>query len=84
MSLPELIDTTGIRALTARRIDPARSGLGIETTRPSGRLSTASSIRVRMRGTLYVSGELYVTDTSIWRAAASMPLCTIAQNALDA
>ena len=43
-SLPELIDTTGMPAFTARRIGAASSSLGIETTSPSGCAATASSI----------------------------------------
>ncbi len=48
MSLPELIETTGIPASTAARIGASSSGLGIETTRPSGREATASSISSRI------------------------------------
>ena len=52
MPLPELIETTGIPARTARRIAPASAGVGIDTTSPSGRLATASSMNWRMRATL--------------------------------
>jgi hypothetical protein len=45
MSLPELMVTVGIPALTARRIAGARPGSGSETTRPSGLLATAWSIK---------------------------------------
>jgi hypothetical protein len=47
-----LIDMTGMPARSARRIGPATPALGIETTRPSGFMATASSIRARMRATL--------------------------------
>ena len=52
MSLPELIETTGMPARTARRIAGARPGSGIETTSPSGRVATAWSIMAFMRSTL--------------------------------
>ena len=52
MSLPELIETTGMPAFTARRIAGASSSLGTETTRPSGCAATASSISSRIVRTL--------------------------------
>ena len=55
---PEFIDTTGMPARTARRIAGPMAGSGIETTRPSGLLSTASSISSRMRVTENASGAL--------------------------
>jgi hypothetical protein len=56
-SLPELIDTTGMPALTARRIAGLRPGSGIETTSPSGLVATASSISSLIRSSAYSSGE---------------------------
>jgi hypothetical protein len=55
--LPELIEITGIPDFTARRIASSTSGLGIETTSPSGRAATAASMSARMRATLNVSGD---------------------------
>jgi len=49
MTRPELIDTTGMPARTARRIAGATPGSGIETTSPSGRPATARSMSARMR-----------------------------------
>ena len=48
-ALPELIETTGMPALTARRIAGASPGSGIETTSPSGLLATAWSISALIR-----------------------------------
>ena len=49
---PELIETTGMPARTARRTAGASPGSGSETTRPSGRLATAWSMSVSMRSRL--------------------------------
>ena len=57
-SAPEFIETTGIPARSARRTAGPMAGSGIETTRPSGLLSTASLMRSRMRATENVSGDL--------------------------
>jgi hypothetical protein len=54
--LPELMETTGMPALTARRMAGARPRSGIETTSPSGRVATAWSIMAFMRSRLYTSG----------------------------
>ena len=48
-SLPELIETTGMPAATARRIAGASPSDGIETTRPSGLVATAWSISSLIR-----------------------------------
>ena len=57
LSLPELIVTTGMPALTAARIDGASPfASGSEMTRPSGRSATASSMKRRMRGIENESG----------------------------
>ena len=56
-SLPELIETTGMPACTARRIAGASPLDGIETTSPSGLVATAWSISSLMRSTLKTSGD---------------------------
>ena len=56
-SLPELIVTTGIPARTAARIDGASAcASGSETTMPSGRSATASSMKRFMRSIEKLSG----------------------------
>ena len=57
-SLPELIVTTGMPALTAALIDGANAvASGSETIMPSGRSATASSMKRRMRSIENESGE---------------------------
>ena len=56
-SLPELIETTGMPAFTARRMAGASPSDGIETTSPSGLVATAWSISALIRSTLKTSGD---------------------------
>src|SRR3954467_8033878 len=84
-SLPELMDTTGMPAATARRIaGPSAPLSGIDTTSPSGLVATAASISCDMATMSNVPGDWYSTPTPRSLPAASTPFLTTDQNGSDA
>ena len=84
-SLPELIEITGIPALTAFLIDgPSASASGMLTIRPSGFEATAASISWAMATMSKVPGARYSAVTASSAAAASTPLATMDQNGSEA